>query len=188
MSDLNPRFVAPRTAPPPRRPQITPTGETAIEVWDSQNRRCDGCNRLCDKRATREQTVLGFDGIPVRVKSCSGHVHEVRNRRELLGFWMLGNQPDPWTGLMLDGCYLHGIPGMTITEMIHGDGQWTWTGKTELNLYYRTDEQGNGIEVRRHETLVWGLVATAAEFTVRGLTPAQAEQRIRAWFAVSVDS
>lgn len=106
--------------PAPRKAQLPahackPSGDDAIKAWEKQGRRCDGDERTCDQRATREQTLIPTDPTtgedtgepPYIYKSCSRHTRvPIRTWvARSLGFRMLGKNPDPATGKMVDGIY-----------------------------------------------------------------------------------
>lgn len=111
-----PRPAARKAQPPPHA--CKPSGEEAIKAWEKQGRRCDGDERTCDQRATREQTLIptnpqtGEDiGAPYLYKSCSRHARvPIRTwAARSVGFKMLGKTPDPATGKMVDGIYALGV-------------------------------------------------------------------------------
>ncbi len=81
---------------------------------ESINRRCDGAGRTClTNTATREMTLAKYDDNGVEterivVRACARH-RKTWVRYEgwtELGFKMLGDAPDPDTGLYVSGCYV----------------------------------------------------------------------------------
>jgi hypothetical protein len=88
------------------------------------------------------------------------------------------------------------ITSRTVHDLIHDGDQWKWQ-VTEVTTYdsgsasehtscYRTDKYGDGLQRRRYDENWWHTVKGDCQWSLSGLTVAQARARIAAMAGVRV--